>query len=205
MLAKGHVTFGSFNNFAKVTPGVLSAWAALLQAVPGSRLVIVAHDVPSLREYLASTFTAENVDPQRVQLVGRCPRGEYLAWMGRVDVALDPFPFNGHTTTCDALWQGVPVVTLAGATYASRFGSSAHVSLGLQELIAQSPPQYVEIAARLAGDAEKLKHLRLTLRDRMAASPLLDFAGFTRNLEAAYRQMWTDWCARGCEQNVRQA
>jgi predicted O-linked N-acetylglucosamine transferase (SPINDLY family) len=195
-LSNGFVTFGSFNNFAKVTPEVLSAWGALLQAVPQSRLVILAHAVRSLGEYLARAFERQGISAERVTLADRCSRGEYLEWIRRVDIALDPFPFNGHTTTCDALWQGVPVVTLAGRTYASRFGSSAHVNLDLRDLIAQSPEQYVEIATRLAGDVGRLSELRATLRERMAGSPLLDFAGFTRHLEAAYRQMWQRWCCQ---------
>jgi predicted O-linked N-acetylglucosamine transferase (SPINDLY family) len=191
----GFVTFGSFNNFGKVTADVLAAWAKLLLSVDRSRLVILAAAVPSLGEYLTRTFQSHGVGAERFTLADRRPRDEYLKLVSQVDIALDPFPMNGHTTTCDALWQGVPVVTLAGRTYAQRFGSSAHVNLSVQELIAQSPQQYVEVAARLAGDVERLTELRGTLRQRMAASPLLDFAGFTRNLEAAYRRMWTDWRA----------
>ena len=184
------VTFGSFNYFAKVTPEVLSVWAKLLTAVPNSRLVILPHLTRSLHTSLPKTFAALGVDPARIRLVDRLPREQYLELIGQADIALDPFPFNGHTTTCDALWQGVPVVTLAGATYASRFGSSGHVSLGLEELIALNPEEYLDIAGRFAQDLEGLSHLRETLRQRMAASSLLDFAGFTRNLEAEYRRMF---------------
>ena len=194
-IEKGVVTFGSFNNFAKVTPQVLSAWAAILNAVPGSRLVVLANAARSLGEYLTRTFEGHGISGDRVTLADRRPRGAYLELIRQVDIALDPFPFNGHTTTCDALWQGVPVVTLAGRMYAARFGSSGHVNLGLRELIASTSDEYVEIAARLAGDVERLKELRAGLRDRMIASPLLDFVGFTRNLEAAYRRMWVDGCA----------
>ncbi|MGD9724139.1 MAG: tetratricopeptide repeat protein [Pirellulales bacterium] len=191
---RGYVTFGSFNNFAKVTPTVLAAWARILNAVPGSRLVVLAHAAESLRQYLHDTFAAQGVGADRWKLVNRCSRGEYLRLIADTDIALDPFPFNGHTTTCDALWQGVPVVTLAGSTYAQRFGSSAHVNLGLAELIARSVDEYVDVAARLAGDVPRLAALRTELRDRMAASPIVDAAGFTRNLESAYRAMWEHWC-----------
>ncbi|MEX2112345.1 MAG: tetratricopeptide repeat protein [Pirellulales bacterium] len=194
-LANGHVTFGSFNAFPKITPQVLATWAELLAKMPDSRLVILGNVTPSLVEYLHHTFEQRGVAPRRLTLADRRPRKEYLQLMQTVDIALDPFPFNGHTTTCDALWQGVPVVTLAGATYASRFGSSAHVNLGLRELIADSPQQYVAIATELANDLDRLRLLRASLRERMASSPLLDFAGFTRHLEAAYRTMWRDWCA----------
>jgi predicted O-linked N-acetylglucosamine transferase (SPINDLY family) len=195
-LAAGHLTFGSFNNFAKVTPAVLAAWSRILAAVPGSRIIILANAADSLRQYLASTFQQHGVDAQRWTLVDRCPRAEYLERIRSVDIALDPFPFGGHTTTCDALWQGVPVVSLAGGMYAARFGSSALVTLGLNELVASSVDEYVNIAVRSAGDIERLAILRASLRERMAASPLLDFAGFTRNLEAAYCEMWTTWCKK---------
>ncbi len=164
--------------------------------MPDARLVVLANAEASLRDYLEKTFRGHGVDFSRVTLADRRPRCDYLALMGQVDIALDPFPFNGHTTTCDALWQGVPVVTLAGDRYASRFGSSAHRVLGLPELVAGSANEYVQIAAGLAGDVPRLQRLRGTLRDRFAASALVDYAGFTRNLETAYRQMWRDWLER---------
>jgi predicted O-linked N-acetylglucosamine transferase (SPINDLY family) len=189
------VTFASLNYFAKVTPEVLAAWARLLKVVRGSRLILLPHTTASLGDYVSRVFAGHGIGRDRWLLVDRRTRGDYLALLSEVDIALDPFPFNGHTTTCDALWQGVPVVTLAGRTYAARFGSTAHGNLGLQELIAGSTDDYVAVAARLAGDIQRLRQLRGALRERMAASPLLDFKGFTRSLEAAYRQMWTDWCA----------
>ncbi|MGD9724138.1 MAG: tetratricopeptide repeat protein [Pirellulales bacterium] len=192
--ARGYVTFGSFNAFSKVTPEVLAAWARLLQAVGQSRLLVLAHQVDSLRQYLHDTFSALGIAADRWTIADRCSRSAYLRLIADTDIALDPFPFNGHTTTCDALWQGVPVVTLAGRTYAQRFGSSAHVNLGLKELIAGSVDEYVDIAAQLAGDVPRLAALREGLRGRMAASPIVDAAGFTRNLEAAYRTMWEHWC-----------
>ena len=196
-LANGYVTFGSFNNFAKVTPEVLATWARLLAAVPKSRLIVLANAERSLAEYFEETFRKQGIETNRVTIADRRPHGEYLELIRQVDVVLDPFPFNGHTTTCDSLWQGVPVVTLAGSSYVSRFGGSGLVTLGLQELIVRSPAEYIEIAAGLAGNLDRLQDLRSTLRQRMAASPLLDFVGFTRNLEVAYRRMCTDWCATG--------
>jgi predicted O-linked N-acetylglucosamine transferase (SPINDLY family) len=111
-----------------------------------------------------------------------------------VDVALDPFPFNGHTTTCDALWQGVPVVMLAGNTYASRFGGSVLANVGQERLIAGSTEEYIDRAVELASDPASLAKLRTGLRPQMARSPLLDFKGFAQNVEGAYRRMWIDWC-----------
>ena len=131
---------------------------------------------------------------ERVEFVGKRSRGEYLRLHHQVDIALDTFPFNGHTTVCEALWMGVPVVVLAGETYVTRFGGSALVNLDLQDLIAASPEEYVDIAVRLAGDVERLADAARRAAKRMEASPLLDAAGFTRNLEAAYRQMWSRWC-----------
>jgi protein O-GlcNAc transferase len=191
-----HVTFGSFNNFAKVTSDVLAAWAAILARVSRSRLIILGDMAASLRERIVQTFSDRGIGSERIELVHRVPRNRYLELINRVDIALDPFPFNGHTTTCDCLWQGVPVVTLAGQTYASRFGSSSHRVLGLEELIAKTSNEYVEIAASLAYDLPRLMALRDGLRGRMAASALVDYPAFTRRLEAAYRRMWQEWLER---------
>lgn len=194
-LRTGHVTFGSFNNFAKVSPAALESWLNLLDRVTGSRLMILAHGGGSLAARVGQLAESQGLDPARIEFCEKRPRPAYLELMSRVDIALDPFPFNGHTTTCDAVWMGLPVVMLAGASYASRFGGSVLHQVGLCDLIAATPDEYVEIAARLAADVDALAHLRATLRDTMAGSPLLDAAGFARNLEAAYRQMWHTWCA----------
>jgi predicted O-linked N-acetylglucosamine transferase (SPINDLY family) len=191
----GHVTFGSVNAFNKVTPEVLETWAELLLRVPNSRLIIRADMTDSLRARLLETFAARGIGGERLELINRLPRPLYLELIKRMDIALDPFPFNGHTTTCDCIWQGVPVVTLSGTTYVSRFGGSGLRTLGLEELVADSREKYLEITIALAGDIERLAHLRTTLRERMAASPLTDFTGFTRNLETEYRRMWHDWLA----------
>jgi predicted O-linked N-acetylglucosamine transferase (SPINDLY family) len=193
-LRLSQVTFGAFNNFTKVTPQVLETWAQILGRVPQARLVLLADEGPTLHRHISEIFESQHVGPERFEVVERLPRAEYLARIGRVDIALDPFPFNGHTTTCDCLWQGVPVVTLSGQTYASRFGGSGLMALGLEELIARSVEQYVAIAAGLATDLNRLAELRRTLRERMAASPLLDHRSFTRNLEIEYRRMWATWC-----------
>ncbi len=148
----------------------------------------------ALTQSLRAAFAAHGIEAGRLDLERRVPRPQYLQLISSVDVALDPFPFNGHTTTCDCLWQGVPVVSLSGETYVSRFGGSALHTLGLDELIARDVGQYQQIAVDLASDLPRLQSLRRALRDRMAGSPLLDFAGFTRHLEAEYRRMWHCWC-----------
>jgi predicted O-linked N-acetylglucosamine transferase (SPINDLY family) len=195
-IANGLVTFGSFNNPAKITPRVLETWAGILSAVPNSRLVLLARVTAGFRQHVGRAFERQGVSADRVELVERRPLGEYLQLIECVDIGLDPFPFNGHTTTCDCLWMGVPVVMLAGHSYASRFGGSALVNLGLRDLIAGSREDYVEIASGLAADLDRLKGLRAGLRVRMSDSPLVDAQGFTRNLEAVYRRMWADWCAK---------
>jgi protein O-GlcNAc transferase len=193
--ANGYVTFGSMNNFTKVTPQVLAAWAELMRRVSGSRMLIRADMTPWLQKHLVEVFAGHGIGEERLILRNRAPRPEYLEMIRGFDIALDPFPFNGHTTTCDCLWQGVPVVTLSGDTYVSRFGGSGLVNMGLEDLIAHSVEEYVDIATRLALDADRRHQLRFSLRERMAVSPLLDFAGFARNLETEYRRMWHRFCA----------
>jgi predicted O-linked N-acetylglucosamine transferase (SPINDLY family) len=194
-IANDYITFGSFNSFAKITPQVLAAWAEIMAQVPNSRLILLAPVTHWLRQYVARSFERHGVASERVELCNRRPLIEYLDLVGRVDLALDPFPFNGHTTTCDTLWQGVGVVTLAGTTYAARFGSTALVALDLNDLIATTREEYIDIAVRLANDRQRLQYLRMNLRDMMRNSAILDASGFTRNLENAYREMWAQWCA----------
>jgi predicted O-linked N-acetylglucosamine transferase (SPINDLY family) len=196
VFTSGRITFGSFNKVAKFNIPLLSTWAQILAHVPNSRLIVLAEPSDDAVERTRSLFVEHGVAGERVEFVGKRSRGEYLRLHQQVDIALDTFPFNGHTTVCEALWMGAPVVVLAGNTYVTRFGGSALVNLDLQELIAASPEEYIEIAVQLAGDVERLQTLRTGLRPRMEASPLLDAAGFTRHLETAYREMWTRWCSR---------
>jgi predicted O-linked N-acetylglucosamine transferase (SPINDLY family) len=194
--ASGRVTFGYFNNFTKVTPQVMEAWFAILKQVQNSQLLVLAAGGGYVEHRLRELARQNGIDAQRITLCDPQPQAGYMRLIQRADVALDPFPFNGHTTTCDSIWMGVPVVMLEGDTYASRFGGSVLVNVGLEDLIARSVDEYVSIAVDLAGDLDRLTRLREELRPRMAASALLDFAGFARNVEAAYRQMWRTWCAR---------
>lgn len=188
--SSGYVTFGSFNSYRKVTPGVIDAWLQILAGLENSRLLVLAAAGGYVERHLHERARAASIDPARIVLHNRRAMREYLGLIAEADIALDPFPFTGHTTTCDSIWMGVPVVMLEGDTYASRFGGSVLANVGLADLISQDASGYVQRALALANDRERLTHLRSTLRTTMFASPLLDFAGFTRLLEAAYRQMW---------------
>lgn len=194
--SRGYVTFASLNHIPKLTAEAFDTWAEILRAVPDSRLIVLAYAPGALETRVQQQMGRAGVDPARISVVNKRPRYDYLAMHHEIDIALDSFPFNGHTTVCDALWMGVPSVMLEGATYASRFGGSALVNLGLTDLIAHSRQQYVERAVALASDGQRLAELRATLRDRLAASSLVDAADFSRRAEAAYRQMWRAWCDR---------
>lgn len=190
----GVVTFGSFNSVAKLNARVIAVWSRLLKAVPNSRLIVVLSDVEDAGSYFREQFAAHGVAADRLAFVGRLPYDRYLALYREVDVALDPFPYNGGTTTLDALWMGVPVVTLAGRAGVSRAGVSLLTNVGLPELIAASEDEYVTVGSALAADAARLMQLRLTLRERMRQSPLTDEPRFMRHLDDAYRTMWRRWC-----------
>jgi predicted O-linked N-acetylglucosamine transferase (SPINDLY family) len=190
-LASGRVTFGSFNNPLKIGPGVAAAWSRILNMVGGSRLLLKGRYLRSAeaKRALESLFVRHGIQPARLDI--RAQSSDYLAEYADVDVALDTFPYNGGITTCDALWMGVPVVTLAGNSHAGRVGVSLLTSVGMPGLIAAAQDEYVEAAVELAGDTARLAELRGALRSRMAASPLMDAATHTRELElalaAAYR------------------
>jgi protein O-GlcNAc transferase len=194
---QGPVTFGSFNNLAKVGPDVVRLWARVLAAVPGSRLVLKwkALSEASARGRLTTAFAAEGIGADRLDLRAASPHAQMLGEYGDIDIALDPFPYSGGMTSAEALWMGVPAVTWPQDRIASRQTAAFLSELGLTDLAAGSEDDYVRIAADLAADAARRADLRRTLRPRMAASPLTDGAQFTPGLEAAYRRMWRRWCA----------
>jgi len=187
------VTFASLNNYTKVNEPLLKLWARVLAAVRGSRLLLLS-PLGSHRQRVLDIMRTEGVGEERIEFVAECPRREYLERYWRADVMLDPFPYNGHTTSLDALWMGVPVVSLAGEPIVSRAGLSQLSNLGLPELVAFSEEEYVQIATELAGDVSRLAELRKALRARMEASVLMDGARFARGLENAFRAMWWEWC-----------
>jgi protein O-GlcNAc transferase len=193
------ITFGCFNAFPKVNRKMTAIWAQLLKSVPGSHLLLksaAAAEVSS-RQRFTSEFTERGISGDRIEIIGRVEsQRDHLAIYQHVDVALDTFPYHGTTTTCEALWMGVPVVSLAGRTHVSRVGVSLLTNAGVPELIAQTPEEYLSIASKLATDSAALDALRAGLRDQMRCSPLTNSARFAKDIEEAYRQMWREWCAK---------
>jgi predicted O-linked N-acetylglucosamine transferase (SPINDLY family) len=189
--------FGSFNKLAKVSAQTLDLWAAILKEVEGSRLFLkdkVLGD-PKTRERIAREFESRGIAANRLTLAGfENDVAAHFRAYGQIDIALDTFPYNGTTTTCEAMWMGVPVVTFAGKTHVTRVGASLLTTVGLGELIANSPEEYVSIAAALARNPNRLTEIRATLRQTMQKSPLMDGPAFARDVEALYRHIWRRWC-----------
>jgi protein O-GlcNAc transferase len=196
-LESATVTFASFNNSIKISSETLACWSKILRAIPQSKLFLKAKNLGDrdLRQLLLDTFQREGIDLARIELSPwEASTQQHIAAYHRVDIALDTFPYHGTTTTCEALWMGVPVITLAGSAHVSRVGVSLLSNLGLLDLIATTPEQYVEIAVRYAQDLQKLKQLRSTLRERMKQSPLANATRLTQDIEKAYRDVWKQWC-----------
>lgn len=192
---EGGVTFGCLNTIAKVSDSTLALWGRVLEAVPRSRMRLLSTP-GSHRERALARFARAGIEPARVAFVDKQPRRAYLAEYNAIDIGLDSTPYNGHTTSFDSFYMGVPVVTLPGETPPSRAGLSLLSNLGLPGLAARSADEFVTIAAGLAADLPRLAELRRGLRARMKASPLMDGPRFARNLEAAYRQMWRTYLAK---------
>jgi len=194
--ANGFVTFGCFNNLAKVTPEVIGTWARILGLVPGARLVLKTYQFsePESVARVRSAFAQHGVSAERVELRGASPHREFMGEYNQIDLVLDPFPYSGGLTTCEALWMGVPTVTLPGETFASRHSMSHLSNAGLGDWVAADLEDYVKLAVAKASDLDALATLRAGLRARVKASPLCDAARFGRNLGAALRHAWTEWC-----------
>lgn len=199
---EGYVTFASLNNFCKMNDAVLGLWSRLLLAVEGSRLLLQCPEGGHADRAL-QYFASQGIAPERVRLIARtATREEFLEVFQKIDIALDPFPYNGGTTTCEALWMGIPVLTLPGSLIVSRIGLSILSSVGLPELVADSAEDFVRLAANLAGDLPRLAELRATLRERMKASPFMDGERFAMAVEQGYRKMWAVWCAGAASRNA---
>jgi predicted O-linked N-acetylglucosamine transferase (SPINDLY family) len=189
------IVFGCFNNFAKVTDPMLRLWAQILAAVPGSSLLLKSSAFAEkvTCERVHGLFLAEGIAPERILLRDKVEsQAEHLALYQEMDIALDTYPYHGTTTTCEALWMGVPVVTMEGMSHRSRVGVSLLTNVGLGQLIAASPEEYVRIATSVAGDLPELEATRRTLRERMMDSPLMDAPRFARDIESAYQTVWKD-------------
>jgi protein O-GlcNAc transferase len=190
------VTFGSFNNPTKISDATIAYWADILRRTPNARLLLKARQLGDVatRERLKGLFAQHGIATERVEMVSWVPdKAEHLGLYHQIDIALDTFPYNGTTTTCEALWMGVPVVILAGRMHAGRVGVSILTHIGLPELIAEDPEGYVQLATSLAQDLGRLKTLRAELRQKMLHSPLMDANGFSQRLEMEYRNMWRQW------------
>jgi predicted O-linked N-acetylglucosamine transferase (SPINDLY family) len=200
---QGFVTFGCCNRLAKINADTVVLWARILRECPGARLVLRSHGLgdESVRKRYAKMFRREGVESSRLDLLDACSHEELLAGYAEIDIALDPFPYSGGLTTCEALWMGVPVVTLAGDRMASRHSVSHLNNAGFPEWVAGTPDDYMAVARDLAAGADRVASLRASLRERVRSSPLGNSKLFTHNLLALWRGAWTSWCGAGRCQN----
>jgi predicted O-linked N-acetylglucosamine transferase (SPINDLY family) len=193
-LSRGYLTFGSFNNFNKVDQPTLEVWAELLRALPTARLMMLTVPIGEARRSLLSSFADLGISAERLELHGQLPPVEFHRKFLEVDITLDPVTVNGATTTCESLWMGVPVMSLVGDRFLTRAGLSLLSTAGLADFAAASLENYIRLAAHLADNLPLLAEIRAGLRAHVAVSPLVDEVGFTRNLEALYREVWRVWC-----------
>ncbi len=196
-LVRKSTTFGCFNNITKLGPSVIRLWADLVNAVPGSRLLLKSRTLAeaSVKTAMLNAFAEAGLAPERIELRGASAYASMLREYDDVDIALDPFPFGGLTTTCDAFWMGVPVITLPGDRLASRQTLALLHYMGYEEFAATSPQDFVARAAALAADPARLAQLRPGLRSALANAPFSDGPRFTAGLESAYRKMWRRYVA----------
>jgi protein O-GlcNAc transferase len=194
-LKNGFFTFGCLNDFSKLNAATLQRWGRLMQTVDRSRLRLLAPQGPC-RQWVFDQLHPFGISSDRIQFINRQPRTPYLAEYHQIDLCLDTLPYNGHTTSLDAFWMGVPVLTQVGRTVVGRAGLSQLKNLQLLDFAAESEEQFIQLGQRWAADLSELAEIRHTLRDRMASSPLMDGKKFARNMEAAYRQMWNNWITR---------
>jgi predicted O-linked N-acetylglucosamine transferase (SPINDLY family) len=193
----GFVTFGCLNKAEKAAnDAVIETWAKVLHAVPGSRLLLQnkSYGDDGIAANVRDRYAAHGIDAGRLELIGKLTWREHMETYNRVDIALDPFPYNGTTTTIEGLWMGVPLLALKGDRLVAHMGESILHTLGIPEWIAMDKEDYVAKAAALAGDSAYLSNVRANLRNRLLTSPISDAPRFARNLEAAFRGMWRKWC-----------
>jgi protein O-GlcNAc transferase len=191
-IRNGFVTFGCLNEFSKISAGTLQRWGRLMRSVPNSRIHLLAPR-GRCRDAVLEQLKPFGIASERVEFIERKRRPAYLAEYQRIDLCLDTLPYNGHTTSLDAFWMGVPVLTQIGKTVVGRAGFSQLTNLQLPDFTAETDEQFIELGRRWASDLSSLSEIRRTLRDRMSASPLMDGKRFARNMEASLRQMWHRW------------
>lgn len=193
----GYITFGSFNNLTKITASVVKLWARILNKSPDAKLVIKNRSLnaPQVRERYLALFKSHGIEDSRIQLFSATKSyDDHLNTYNQIDIALDTFPYNGTTTTCEALMMGVPVITLAGNMHAGRVGISILSQIKLTDYISQTPDEYIQLALKKASDIEELSKLRNTLRNQFLTSSLADGQQFTQDIEQSYRHIWKNWC-----------
>jgi predicted O-linked N-acetylglucosamine transferase (SPINDLY family) len=191
----GAIIFGSLNNMAKHNGKVLSLWAKLLSAVPGSKLRLLSGPGQESVKMVRHAMQTAGVNPDRVEFLSRMEKKEYFAALGEIDIALDPFPYNGGITSCDTLWMGTPLLTLAGKTYVSRQGVSILSNVGMEDWIAKTPEEFIEKAKKFASEATRLSLLRGKLRDMVKKSSICDWKAYGSKWEETVRKLWKSWCA----------
>ena len=192
--SNGYITFGSFNNLSKVTPEVIQVWSKILHAIPTSRLILKNSMLNHGKKQLLELFKQEGIAEDRIKLHETlASMEEHLKLYSAIDIGLDPFPFNGATTTCEALWMGVPVITLLGDRHVGRVGASILTNVGLTDFIAQDIDGYVELAIKMASNIEYLQDIRQGLRKKMESSPLCNGKSFACDIENAYQDMWNKY------------
>jgi protein O-GlcNAc transferase len=197
ILQQGHITFGSFNTIKKVTLDVVGVWSLILQSIPNARLLMKSNALEdkTTKMNLLQAFSEHGIGQDRIELINAVPhRKDHMKLYSRVDISLDPFPYNGTTTTCEALWMGVPVISMRGNRHAGRVGASILQHAGFPDMIVENEDEYVNLAQSLAGNTERLITLRKALRPQMRESALMDLPQFTKTLEDTYRKIWVAWC-----------
>jgi protein O-GlcNAc transferase len=200
----GHITFGSFNTFRKINDKVILVWSQILKRIPDARLRVYGAPRGRAVDRVYDLFEANQIDSSRIDLFSPIEYQRYLRAYRDIDISLDPFPYNGGATTCESLWMGVPVVSLAGAGGFARSGASILGATKLDELVASSEAEYVDIASRLAKDLKGLSKMRAHLREQFLSSPISNSLGFSKNLEAAYQGMWVDYEDRVSNVGIQQ-
>jgi protein O-GlcNAc transferase len=195
IVVNGFATFGSLNSPRKISDAAVELWSAVLNASPTAKLMLAVPPDKKAQDHLASRFKPFGIEPARLILEPTRSFDRYMKLYDRIDIALDPEPYGGGITTCDALWMGVPVISRAGRTSVGRIGASLLRTIGLNDLVAENTEEYVKLATQFAVDRERLKELRRSLRGQLANSPVMNAPQYTNDLESQYRAAWKSYCA----------